>query len=592
MGKLEENLEKNENLSDEFKKIAKQSFQEIFDMLGREGFKKWVRLRTISKDVKTLLYEWADNEEMSEKGKSGDYNEIENRIRISESITSPKKILGVSKHEDFHFLTRYGEMKALSTYLNEGVTEYLKHLTEDANEEYTYKENVEVVTFLREFMGDSIIQTYLEGKKKYFLNDLQDILKDQMKTDDERKEEMYDFFDALDERHSYLYGEYYEEEEVENTEEKINDFLRKMILCKFRQMAKDRMFNRDGCVDEKIAKEVINQKLKNVRFVGEEYNWMEQSEIASYVLEEMTGKIIFEIERNYNPKSEIMFNCEFEKKLAKMIGEEQFPIDKVFSDIFEKKTQMSIIEFSDYITKLASEFNIPQDELKGLCEKYVFPCFEYETEVGLVYESVANNIPRNAAVFNLLSKQVTSTESQFRKIGDSEYVEQKDGQFVYLKINDDGTIDQETDLRKIKDIFKISDSLENIRLVNREDDYRGLGVLDEQKFQQLEMVHQMTNQILYQENVDLEEVVKNMNVLIEDSQFLSQITETLLQKRTRLQVMNLINVLTKEEIEQVSNEIYDEAILNSGIKDIEQKEELNEYYERLYEYENNETDVR
>ena len=106
------------------------------------------------------------------------------------------------------------------------------------------------------------------------------------------------------------------------------------------------------------------------------------------------------------------------------------------------------------------------------------------------------------------------------------------------------------------------------------------------------MVHQMTNQILYQENVDLEDVVKNINVLIEDSQFLSQLTETALQKRTRLQVMDLINVLTKEELKQVSNEIYDEVILNSGIKDIEQEQELNEYYKRLYEYENNGKDSR
>lgn len=57
MKKWEENLEKNEHLSDEFKKLAKQSFQKMFDMLGREGFKKWVRLQAISKEVKSLIYE-------------------------------------------------------------------------------------------------------------------------------------------------------------------------------------------------------------------------------------------------------------------------------------------------------------------------------------------------------------------------------------------------------------------------------------------------------------------------------------------------------------------------------------------------------
>lgn len=597
MKKWEENLEKNEHLSDEFKKLAKQSFQEMFDMLGREGFKKWVRLQTISKDVKSLIYEWADKEEMLEKWRSGDYNKFENKIRISEDITSPKEILGVSKHEDFHFFTRHGDLQDLSTYLNEGVTEYLKHLTEDANEEYSYEENVEVVTFLREFMGDSIIQTYLEGKRKYFLNDLHDILKEEIETENEREEEIYDFFDCLDERHRYLYDkeEFYEED----TEEKINNFFRKIILCKFKQMAKDRMFNRNGSFDEELVKEAIDEKLRNVRFVGQEYDWMGKSEIANYVLEEMTGKIILVAEKNYNPKAAIGLFCEFEKYFQERGGKERYSNDEVFSNVFEGKKQMSIIEFSDFISKLASEFNIPQDELRELCKKHAFQCFgdnfryfDPSQKVEKVYDLIADNIPRNGAVFNLLSKEATSTEPQFRKIGDSEYVEQRDEQFVYLKINDDGTIYEETDLSKVKDIFTVHDTLESVRLVNREDDYRGLGILNEQKFQQVEMVHQMTNQILYQENVDLENVIKNMNVLIEDSQFLSQLTQTALQKRTRLQVMDLINVLTKEELEQVSNEIYDKAVLDSGIKDIEQEQELKEFYKRLYEYKNNEEGSR
>lgn len=590
MRKLEENLEKNELLSDEFKTLARKSFQEMFDMLGREGFKKWVRLQTISKDVKTLIYEWADSEEMDNDRKSGDYDPPKNKIRISNGITSPKEILGVSKHEDFHFFTRNGDLMFLSTYLNEGATEYLKHLTEGADEEYGYKENVEVITFLREFMGDSIIQTYLEGKKKYFLNDLHDILKEEIKIEDEREEEIYDFFDCLNERHAYLRGweELYEEEEVDHTAQKINDFFRKIILCKFRQMAKNRMFNRNGHFDEELAKEMISKKLKNVRFVGEEYDWMEKSEIASYVLEEMMGKIILDIEKNYNPKSYTMLRCEFEKSFQKRAGEDRYSINEVFLNSFEGKTQMSMIEFSDYITKLASEFNIPQDKLKELCEEYAFKCFKDQTKVEQVYDLIVGNIPGNAAVFNLLSKQATSTEPQFRKIGDSEYVEQKDGQFLYLKIDDDGTMHEETDLSKVKDIFVIGDNLQSIRLINREDDYKDLGILDEQKFQQVEMVHQMTEQIIYQENVDLENVVKDMNVLIEDSQFLSKLTETALHKRTKLQVMDLINVLTKEELKQVADDIYDEAVLDSGIRGVEHKQELEEYYERLWDYEHKE----
>lgn len=484
MGKFEENLEKNNQISDEFKKIAKQSFKEILDMLGREGFKKWIKMQTISRDVKSLIYKWADGNELEElesRGRSGDYNQFENKIRISKKITSPKEILGVSKHEDFHFFTRHGELRLISTYLDEGVTEYLKHLTEDADEHYTYKENVEVITFLREFMGDSIIQTYLEGKRKYFLNDLHNILGEELKSEDEREEEMNYFFDALEDRHDYLYEKSYEYDEFENTE-KINNFFRKIILYKFRQMAKDRMFNRDGCVDEELAKEIISQKLKNARFVGIEYTGMNQSEIASYVLDEMTDKILLEVEQNYNPKSKAKLYYEFEKSFQERVGEDRYPIDEVFSEVFKEKTQMSIIEFSDCISKLGSEFNLPLNKLEELCQKYAFECFENPKNVQDVYALISSNIPRNNAVFDLLAKEITSTEPKFRKIGDSEYVEQRDDKFVYLKIDDDGTVHEETNLSKVKDIFVIHGSLESIRLVNREDDYRELGILDENVF--------------------------------------------------------------------------------------------------------------
>ena len=67
MKKFEENLNNNPQISEEFKEIAIQSFNEVLEMLGREGFKKWLKIQVITKDVKSLLYEWADSEEMDRK---------------------------------------------------------------------------------------------------------------------------------------------------------------------------------------------------------------------------------------------------------------------------------------------------------------------------------------------------------------------------------------------------------------------------------------------------------------------------------------------------------------------------------------------
>ena len=187
----------------------------------------------------------------------------------------------------------------------------------------------------------------------------------------------------------------------------------------------------------------------------------------------------------------------------------------------------------------------------------------------------------------MLANEITRTEPKFRKIGDSEYVKQHENQFIYLKINDDGTIYEEPDLAKVKDIFKINDTLESIRLINAEDDYKDLGILNEQQFQEVELVHSITKQILTQDDINLENAVKRMNCIISDTGFLDNLTQATLQKRTRLQVMDLINVLTKDEIKEISDQIYDKALLESGIDTRKALTEIEKSQDDVYEYEIN-----
>lgn len=572
MGKLEENLEKNEQITGEFKELARETFKEMLDMLGRERFKKWIKLQIISKDVKSLIYEWADFESPF---KGGEYNHFKNRVRIQRGISNVKNVI---RHENFHFFTR---KCPLGTFLQEGCTEYLNFLAEKEDLGYTYEENVEVVRFLREFIGDSIIQTYLTGNTKYYYGELDRILSEKIKIKEERDELIEDFEDNLDNRHYYRYNSLNEsnftldEEEYDDTiEDKINDFFREIIMCKFAQMAKERTFNRNGKLDEKFAEEIIRNKLKHLKFIGPIYVVQSQDD-SDYIINGMLDSIMCEIRVNSNSKMKVINNLEW-IETSKILEEDRFTINKAFSfiNIFERKEPMSIIEFSDYITKLNTTHDIKKDELREACEKYAFKNFKDQSEASQVYELIIQNISRNNAVFDILANEFTSTESKFRKIGDSEYVEKRDEQFVYIKINDDGTVIQETDLSKVKHIFKIGDNLESIRLINREDDYKELGIFGEQEFQQAEMVHLLLDEILYQKNINLQSIVKKMNLLIDDSKLLSRLTETALQKRTRLQVRSLINVLTKDEIEQVTNDIYDKAILDSGVKDIEHKQEV------------------
>ena len=592
MKKFEENLNDNSQISEELKELARQAFSEVFDMLVREGFIKWVKVQTITKDVKSLGFEWGDSEEMKKNARVGVYDSRKNSIRIDKEENSKKELLGTSKHEELHFLTRKGYLQKHCHYLDEGCTEYLKHLSENQEDEYSYQEQVEVVAFFRSLLGDSIIQTYLTGDKKYFLDDLNNVLKEEIKSEEERENIIDEFLDRLDDRHYELMRRKKEfvklfitgkedseessdviEEYSEENDEEINKFLQKIILCKFKQMAKAREFNRNGQVDEEFAKSVIKEKLKNARFVGIEYDYFsDKSDISNYIIDVMMDKILYEISENCNSKIKVNTYCE-DVKLMCDYG--LYSTDEIFSKIFHGKDSMSMITFCDYLIKVSSELGYPPKEM---CKIY---------EVEKIFEILTNNSKRNLAVFNLLAKEITSVESHFRKIGDSEYVEQRDGVFVYLKINDDGTIQEETDLRKVKNIFNIDDTLESIRLVNREDDYKGLGILNESQFQQVEMAHQMIQSIVYQENVNIEDTVKDINIVIQDSTFLSNLVETALKKRTRLQVMKWINTLTREEMKQVLDQIYDEAVINSGIREIKHEQELKEFYDEMYEYEYN-----
>ena len=281
-------------------------------------------------------------------------------------------------------------------------------------------------------------------------------------------------------------------------------------------------------------------------------------------------KILYGIRKNCNPK--IVVN-DYGKKSKKLCDYEMCSIEEIYTQIFESRGKISTTRFYDYLIRVSSELGLPSEQI----------CKEYNTE--RICKIISNNSTRNIAIFDLLAKEFTSVESRFRKIGDSEYVEQRDGAFVYLKINDDGTIEEETDMRKFKDIFRIGESLESIRLVNREDDYKDLGILGEEQFQQVEMVYQMLQSILYQKDVDVESEVKDMNFIIQDTKFLRNLVETVLRKRTRLQVMDWINVLTEDEMNQVLEQIYDEAVNTSGIGKIEQLQELKEYSENLFDYE-------
>ena len=606
MRKVVENILQNEQISDRTKELLKEDFEKMFALLDKKGFTKWVKFQRLAEDAKTLVVD-EEGDATLNPNHSGEYNEWLNKIILRKKDFSDKKeISEVSTHESYHLFSRFS---TLPTYIKEGVTQYLTALTNGTEKENNkYKENTQFIAFLTSFLGDSVIKSYFTGNIKYFEKDLHNLLSEEVYSSEERDKIIENFFYNLDRVHETEVFQEYEEQQAEDdiidlNSDKLNEVMSTLIGCKFKQMARNRCFNKDGKVDKDLVVQAINEKLKYYQPFEEIGLFSETKDDGIFEndekdLEYMVDNLFPMIERNYNPK----MPCKNDIDKVKYFQENYKLSDKEvykFFNIDKMIGTMSIIEFSDYVTNIASKFNIPEDELKELNKKYLFRCLDIDTvklnrETNLyeeidsredIYDIIIENVPRNKAVFDLLSSEVTSTESKFRKIGDSEYVEQRDGEFVYLKFEEDGSITEEKDLSKVKDIFKIGDSLESIRLIKSEDDYKDLGILGEEQFQQVEMVHQLTQKMLYQDNIDLEECTRNMNLIIKDSKFLERITDSVLQKRARKQVMDLINVVTKEEIKDIMYQIYDNARGESGIEDIKREEDFKEFNKNLYDYE-------
>ena len=544
-------IDKNNKITNDFKQIAKECFYEIFQTLGKNNFIRWVHTRELSEDVKNLIFDWMTEQE---KNDFPNFVGISYFNRAEIKIRHPNNVKDTSIHETYHLLTRHSN--SFVWYIDEGMTEYLKGMT-SKNGPTAYRENVRMVNFLHKMLGDSIVKAYLLGKDQKFDNMFEQLLAEDSTDLSQTKKDIQNFYSILDKRHSILHpikDSTFDKKELDQTTIQVKDMIRKIILGKTRQLAKNLEFYQDGKLSNlNLPNTWIKMIPPDFNFSFEELYNLEHDALGvifdnSHLLvglsenekhakkEDLINSIISPGRNAKGDITQITYNYN-----SKTINNEDPEItSKIFEKSFKNKN-ISILDFTDKILNIATHIPISDRQLQSLISQYIISLFGDKVDIPLIDSLVKQNLHRYKSLFEVENQRNRETiESLYRKIDDNSYIEKRDNQYFYIKIDDKGNL-QETelnysnstthpdkttttveelppnDLRVIKAnenekdnlkrkvylirdnnstiVISIKNDLNSIQVHNKEDKFKDFGIMDIKEFRELELLSPIMNQL-------------------------------------------------------------------------------------------------
>ena len=394
-------ISENEAVKDsELKQLMHESWDLIFEFLGKENFMRWVSKRELSERIKNMVIE-----EFSEEDKEKHPNADGFYTRGTDRIKLLSKVLGVNIHETYHFISDHKVKEWFPTYINEGLTEYLNISTKETDRGVSYLKNVQMVKLLRASLGDSLIKAYLTGEiesNSSFINNFSALVS---KDGKENKEELTNFYNDLQKMHKYMYSsdkETIDSNEFETINKNIQSFIQNIVVNYIGNKSKNLEYYTDGKLDSKKIKDDLNQMnrlakdacikldFENVEFENEIYRRalikvIENShlvvgkenvkEYASDLAEKLFKKAVFQVNKNGNKqKNSIVFNTE--------IAEKTFEADKSVSlklaDLKLKDNEkiynngnFNIAEFISQISNINQKTNMTEIELDNILGNYL-----------------------------------------------------------------------------------------------------------------------------------------------------------------------------------------------------------------------------
>lgn len=150
----------NDNYDEKSKNLLIDSFENIYSFLNEHNYIQYVneeKLISRLKEVKISIVDHHNAFINIRKNVKAHYNYNENKLTYVDEYYGMGEVV---THENYHLLSNFN-LVCLPVFLNEGVTEYLTHLTENISP-HSYKINVNFASFLHSVVGDVLIQAYLE----------------------------------------------------------------------------------------------------------------------------------------------------------------------------------------------------------------------------------------------------------------------------------------------------------------------------------------------------------------------------------------------------------------------------------------------
>lgn len=453
-------IDKNDKISNDLKELTKECFSAIWDELAEKCFTRWVHDKTVSQEVQKIIIDFMTEEQKEERPRSGGFSvnkPFDPEIRIKDNKDNDVKRVQI--HELYHFFTR--DAKRFNVYLNEGLTEYMAQNTLEKGEAryVSYLENVEMVKFLHNILGDSLIKAYLLGKDKSFDEKFLDII-----DIDNKQEELESFYNTLSKRHKLLYPidkteilvaqEKQEERKKElaaNTQE-VKKMVKKIVLGKVNQKARNLEFIQDGkFMDLNYIDDLINEIPSAFKLDSTELIEL-RTEAVSIIIKNSHLLVGLNKEEQKSKLDDIIFNklqlnqsekIDYDKELQELNEEEKGNISKIFELSFKGKENISIIDFVDKTLNIVQHYNVAQRELKSLIAQYTIEVFKGNVDIPLIYDLVQNNIQNYEESYKMEEQRKRDTiDSKYRKIADNAYIEQRDNQNFYIQVEKDGKISE------------------------------------------------------------------------------------------------------------------------------------------------------
>lgn len=461
---MEENLKKvesgldtaiNENskISEEFRDLAKTCFARIFNMLGEKNFRRWINTIGLNKQIRELVIESMDKED-SEKHPTwiGYYTKGTNRIKLSPNMKR-KSLEDTNIHESLHFMTD-GKAK-FCTFLNEGLTEYLKGLA--TGKPTSYIKNVNTVKFLHEVLGDSIIKAYFIGKDGFDENVLDLINYDGKSSIDD----ITKFYSDLNLLHKYsssklksniFHNKNYPEDKIEEADKQLDSdrkkyslakprilsMYQKLIVGKISEKAKNLEFYKNGVLDLETAKSQIDALLNSANIV-DIIDSDDESEKAEWI--QKTIELA---------KAQVIENSHIRSPLKTGSIE-----DRLFEKFLPQEKDIS--GYVDTVVKIVKATGIGTDELESYLDKYNIRYFGNSGNFKYINELIISSIPRIQKINDLQSQRKEDTiSSEYRSIGQGKFIEKRDNQLFFVELLDTGEF-SERELQFSKDMIFLKD---------------------------------------------------------------------------------------------------------------------------------------